>query len=428
MRYVAGQLLNFLEQSRAITLSPGVDANFPASRLYDGYADAICKLSANSANPSIVVDLAMLDSSGGDNGNLDTWAGGLPSNWTVTATGGGSVVQTSVGGEMRSGSAAKLNKGAGAASITKTYRGRSGQRLTLEQYVRIAAAGNVGLQVYNPVTKKYLTSGGAWQTAQAYWATEAASTTYVQKTIPFTVEDFAANQSAITYLELSVVATAGAGGSDFAFVDDAFLWPTWNAVVLAGHNIEPGMGTEARSSTDAFGASNVLEATMAVRRPSFYSYLSTPSTKRWAKLALTGTQSAQAGAVYISELAVTYMETGTVGPSDGMKIRYIPDQIRNTSPGGVVRASKQADERRALQMNFERVDPVYTTEAREVRDEIVRRSEFGAWPIIIAPLDALADLIVHGRMTNAWEIALLFNSVWDDDLYVEENPFSRVMS
>jgi hypothetical protein len=300
---------------------------------------------------------------------------------------------------------------------------RSGQRLTFEVYARLVSAGGVGsLQLYNPITKKYWT-GSVWQSAQAYWATEGG-TAYAQKTTAVTVEDFAANQSAVTYLELTADDTSTSG----LLIEDAYVWPTWNAVVVAGHNIEPGMVTEARSSTDNFGASNVLEATMAIRRPSFYSYLSAPSTKRWAKLALTGTQSAQAGAVFVSELAVTYMETATVGPSDGMKIKYIPDQVRNTSPGGVVRATKNSEERRALQMTFDRVDPVYTTEAREARDEIVRRSDLGVWPIIIAPLNAITDLIIHGRMTNAWEIALLFSGSWDDDIYVEENAFGRVTS
>jgi hypothetical protein len=421
MRYVAGQLLNFLEQARAITLSPGVDAIFPTSRLYDGYSDAVCRMSANAANPSVVVDLAMLDANGADNGNLDTWSGGLPTSWTIVTTGTGAVTQEAV--LVRSGSAMKLVKGTGTAKGIKTYRVRSGQRLTFELYARLVSAGGVGsFQLYNPVTKKYWT-GAAWQTAQAYWSTEGG-TAYAQKTTEVTVEDFVANQAAITYLELTCDDTSTNG----LLVEDVYVWPTWNAIVVAGHNIEPGMVTEARSSTDNFGASNVLEATMTVRRPSFYSYLSTPSTKRWAKLALTGTQSAQGGAVYISELAVTYMETATVGPSDGMKVKYIPDQVRNSSQSGVVRAQKQSDERRALQMTFDRVDPIYTTEAQEARDEILRRADFGVWPIIIAPLNALTDLVVHGRVTNAWEIVLLFNSVWQDDIYIEENPFGRVTS
>lgn len=425
MRYVAGQLLNFLEQARAITLSPGVDGNFPAVRLYDGYADGVCLWSANAANPYALVDLAMLDSSGADNGNLDAWAGGLPSGWAVTATGGGSVVQTSVAGEMRSGSAAKLNKGAGTASLLKTYRVRSGQRLTIEAYVRIAVGGNIGLQVYNPVTKKYLTSGGAWQTAQAYWATEAASAVYVQKTIPFTVEDFAANQSAVTYLELSVVATAGAGGSDFAFVDDAFLWPTWNAVVVAGHNIEPGLVTEARSSTDNFGASNVLEATMSVRQPAFHSYLSTPSTKRYVKLLMTGTQSAQAGAVYAGELVVTYLEAALSFGQYDWELQFMDEQVRNTSRAGKVFATPlMTDARRLLRMSFKpRNDAAY----REMRDDIVRRSRGGQWPLVIVPTDG-EDIVIHGRMDSSWRVIRHFLNQWEDDLTVSESPLPLVTS
>jgi hypothetical protein len=50
------------------------------------------------------------------------------------------------------------------------------------------------------------------------------------------------------------VCAGGSAAGDNAYADDAFVWPSWNAVVAAGHNIEARMAPELRSSNDGFGA------------------------------------------------------------------------------------------------------------------------------------------------------------------------------
>ena len=418
MRYAVGELVNLLERARSVVSSPAADSLFPLTRLWDGYLDAVARLSSNAANPSITADLALLDSTGGDNGNLDTWAGGLPTAWTVSTTGTGTVTQETV--TVRSGSAAKLLKGTGTAKIIKTYKVRSGERLTVELYARLVSAGGVGsFQLFNPVTKKYWT-GSVWQTAQAYWATEGG-TAYVQKTTAPQVEDFAANQNAVTYLELTADDTSTNG----LFVEDAFIWPTWNALVVAGHNVEPGLAPELRSSTDNFVASDVLEQALTVRRPEFFGYLSTPSTKRYLRFIGTGAQSSQAGAPYVGELVPCYLETALTYENWEWEMQFLEEQIRNVATGSRVSVNPRSiDARRVLRMTFsQRSDAAY----REARDEIIRRSRGGQWPAIVVPMDA-EDIVLHARLDSSWNVVRSFISGWGDDLTFSENPLPQVTS
>lgn len=427
MRYVAGEQLNFLEKARSITVSPSADANFGTANLYDGYADAVFKFGSNGANPYISVDLAIKDKDGADNGSLDTWSGGTPTAWTVTTSGTGTVTETTVGAEVKSGSAAKLKKGSGSAQIAKTYRVRAGQRMTVDLWLRAAASGFAKAQLRNLVTGYYLTSAGAWQSAQAYFATESG-TTYVQKTRTFTVQNFATCLDPMTYLELMVEDQGSGGGSDFAFVDDAFIYPDWNAVVIAGHNIEPRMLTELRSSTDGFGASNTVEATVTVVQPACFAYLSVASQRRYARLALTGTQSSQGGAPYYGELVITYLETSAVGPShisgSNYTMRFLPDNIINTAPGGKVHAARASTQRRRVhQLSFR----TNTTDVAEVRDEIHGRCYGALWPLVLVPMNA-ETVVALARIDDSWEVKRVLDTLWDSDLVVSDCPFPRVTS
>lgn len=424
MRYAAGQDLNLLERSRSITPSPAADALFSIVRLYDGYADGIFRFGSSTANPSITVDLAMLDAAGVDGGDFAAWPSGLPTGWAVTATGGGTVVQSSPG-RGGAGSEAKLNKGAGVASLLKTYRVRAGERLTIDLWTKIGAAGVSKAQLYNPATKMYLTGAGVWQAAQVYLFSEAASTSYVEKTLAFQVESFNACQGGTAYLELTLADLGAGGGSDFSYFDDVYLWPTWNAIVVVGHNIDPGMAATLRSSTDGFSGSDVQEAVLTLTRPACYAYLSTPSAKRYARLLLTGTQSAQAGAAYAGELAVCYLESALTAQANGWEITFMDDQLRNTTRSGHTSVvPQQIDSRRVLRVSFDRTnDASY----REGRDELMRRCRGGQWPAIVVPADTEPE-VVHGRRDNSWRAVRNLRAYWQDDVVLTETPLPQVTS
>lgn len=418
MRYVAGELLNFLEQARAITPSPTADADFPASRLYDGQLDAVFAFSANSADPKITIDLAMLGADGEDNGNLDAWSASEPTGWTVTTEGTGAVVETTTAGEIRSGSAAKLSKGSDGAAISKRFRVRAGQRLNLSVWLRAAGSGAAKAQLRNLTTGKYLTAASAWQAAQVYVGSETG-TSYVETALAFRVEDLAACQAAIVLLELTISDQGAGGGSDYAFADDCFLWPAWNAIIV----------------------------------PPFYGYLSTASAKRWARLQLAGVQSE--AAVYLGELIVSYLETGAY-QSWGFTTRNLPDNIRNPAGGRpnatravnpphnvepglapVLQSSTDgssfsteaslavlgSSRRRALALRFEGRTQA---EAQEVLEEIHGRCHGSLWPLVLVPVDDEAA-VIFGRLEEEYDEARPALSAWDADLLLAEAPFPRVV-
>jgi hypothetical protein len=426
MRYVAGELLNFLEKARLITPSPAANVLFPVSSLYDGYSDAIFRFGSNAADPSLTFDLAMKDKDDVDNGDLNTWSAGSPVGFTKTTTGTGTAAETAVAGEIVSGSAAKLNKGSGTAKLVKTYKVRTGSRWNYSLSMRIAASGHAKAQLYNPITKKYLTGAGAWQSAQAYFATENASAVHVAKTGSFTVESYSTHQGPMTYLELTVLDDGGGAAGDFSFFDDLFFWPSWNAVVISGHNIEAGMTLSLRSSTDAFVGSNDEEVALSMRRPAFYGYDSGGVSRRWARLAFTGTQSDIAGAAYAGEIVLTYLETAPdIGPADGYSMRRIPDNVQNSAPGGRIIASRTNDERRrAFQFSF---PDTQTAELATLEDELHGRAHGALFPVVIVP-DNSQDVVCHGRLSDDWEVKRLFASTWDSDLLLAENPMPRVTS
>lgn len=431
MRYVAGELLQFLERARSIASSPAFDADYPKTRLYDGWADAAAWLASNAASPTITIDLAMLGADAIDNAALDAWQAGLPVGWAVTATGGGAVTETTTAGEIRSGSAAKLKKGTGTARVAKTYRVRAGQRLNLSAWVRVAASGVAGVAIYNPVTKHYYSpaGGGSWTSALTY-AAASTSLTYVEATGTFTVEGLAACGDPITYVQLLVEDFGAGGASDYAFVDDAFVWPSWNAVIVSGHNIEPGMAPTVRSSTDNFASVDTSEAAIAIQHPTCYAYLSTPSTRRYVRLAMTGAQSPAAGAVFIGELVVTYLETAARSSrtEDGYETELVPDNLELQAAPRRASARMALQRRRRLRLAF-----LQPTDAQYVvaRDEVHGRCHGTLWPLVIVPRDA-DDVVVHGRLDeDAWKARRLHDGeaggIYEDGLTIIESPPPRVV-
>jgi hypothetical protein len=419
--------VNWLTKARLITPSPAAHADTPLAALSDGIVDAAFAFGSNPAGPSITGDLAMKNKDDVDNGAIDTWQAGAPVGWVVAVTVDGTVTEAT-GAEARSGSALKVKKGTGSARATYVYEVRAGQRLTYEAYLRNNGAGQCQLQIYNPMTGMYLAPGLTWQASQIYVAT-ASTTSYVQKTGAFQVESFLACQGPTAFLECSIHDTGGTGASDYALADDLQLWPTWNAVVVSGHNWEPVSAPEIRSSNDAFAGNNVLEGTMAVRQPAFFKYLATPVAKRWVRVALIGTHSGYDGRAYrfMGELAVTYLESALKGPklSDGYTVRYLPDNVVNTMPAGKVVAARTTQQRRrVLALHFRRTGGTDAA-MREVRDEIHGRCYGSLLPVIVVPIDS-EDVVLHGRLDDAFEALRAGIDVWDDDLVITENAFPRV--
>ena len=419
MRYIAGaDTGNLLARAVLITPAPALDAILGVGSLYDGRAKTITKFGSLVADSKVTIDLALFA------GAFETWGGGAPAGWTKTTSGTGTVVETVVGAEVRSGSAAKGNKGSGTAQLSRTITVRVGERLTLDVWLRIAAAGQSKVQIYDVLTHKYLTSGGAWQTGATYCASEVASTNYVNTVRTFTVEDWQAHQANTTQLRILWEDTGAGGGSDFAFVDDLYVYPTWNFCSIHGHNIDAGTAVELRSDTAAFAGAGTLEATLTNRVPSFHAYLSAPVGKRWARVTLVGTNSA---IPYLGELVIGYAETAARKIKDGWEVREMESQVRNVSPVGEVFALNRTQfTRRAIRPTFKALSDA---QWREGRDDIFRRCRGGANPLVIVPMDD-EDVVLLGRIDDTIAAQRAFRTsggqLLEYDLPVAESPFNSL--
>jgi hypothetical protein len=283
-----------------------------------------------------------------------------------------------------------LNGLAGGSPYTMTVR--AGER----RHVK-STSGSVTIQ--NLATLKYLTSGAAWQTG---------STTCLSGTgdLDYTVESMTLCGNNPT-VSLKVTYTT------------ATDWPRWNAVVVFGHNLDPGLTCEMRSSTDNFSASNVLEQTGTILQPSFYVYDGTTGiANRYGRLLLTGTNSA---IPWYGIIMPCWLEVSAGGiKSGGVEIGYREPQIRNTGPMGSVGVYPLSPwPQRVAKLSF----ALGSTAETELRNEIVLRCRGGAYGAALAPLST-ESAVVYGRLTSEWSERRVFNTVYESDFVIAEEPIA----
>ena len=291
--------------------------------------------------------------------------------------------------------AAFAPQGAGTVTITA----RSGERR------RITSSGATSITLQNLRTGKYLTSGGAWQVASTSCLSGAGS-------LDYQVEDLTACQA--TTVLLKIVITTGT---------DVWDQPRWNAMGVIGHNLDPALTCELRSSTDNFSGSDVLEAPGTALMPGFFMYDSGGISNRYGRLALTGTNQATP---WYGELFPCWLESSIDRPDVGMEVQYEEPQVRNSGPsGGAPHVYNLAPwPRRIARMAF---DQGATTGAIETRQEIVLRCRGGAYPILLAPVDA-EPVVLHGRLTEKWSETRFISTRWRNDLVVAEDEIAAPLA
>lgn len=273
---------------------------------------------------------------------------------------------------------------------------RSGQRIRIT-----ATSGTV--QVRNLSTLKYLTSGSVWQAGATNVLSGSGS-------VNFQVEDFATCGGPLVVLAVTV--TTGSGVT---------LWPRWNALWVLGHNIDPGLTVEARSSTDNFSGSNVLKATMTVRQPFFATYVGAGVDERYVRLAITGTLQA---AGYYGIVAPVWLETAQRYQAWQMPVRSRVPQVRHKTDAGKewvypltswpVRSIKLSVDRRSA------------ANMAEGRDEWFARALGGAYWSFLEPVDDEGD-IFYGRLDDSVETRREFITFWSDDFTLTEAPLPRLL-
>lgn len=279
---------------------------------------------------------------------------------------------------------------------TTNYTVRSGERRRIT-----CTSGTIKIQ--NLTTGKYLTSGAAWQVATANVLSGSGTVTYQ-------VEDFATCQAATVILAVTV--TTGGGCTD---------WPRWNCLAVFGHNLDPGLTVEARSSTDNFSGSNVLKATMAVKQPLFYSYVPAGVDERYVRLAMTGTNQA---AAWYGLVMPTWIETAARNQQWGYEMRYDQPEVRHeTQTGKAWVYPLTYYPRRIVKLTFDRRSDA---QWREGRDEWMVRTQGGVYYSLVEPIDDEA-LIVYGRLDKSWASRRMFGALWEDDFLLSEAPLSRAL-
>jgi hypothetical protein len=268
---------------------------------------------------------------------------------------------------------------------------RSGER----RCVTLVGAGTVSVQ--NLSTGKYLTGASAWQAGAVNCLAAAGVVTYQ-------VESFTLCQAATVTLRIIM-----AGGTTVAD------WPACNAVAVWGHNLDPALAVEMRSSTDNFAGSNVLEVTGAIVQPSFLLLDSAPSYNRYIRLAFTGTNQL---VPWYAEVVPCYLETAVTTLGMDHEVTYDWAQIRNDGLYGEPHIYALAQQPRRLAKWRFNMD---AAREREIREEVVFRCMGGAYPLLLVPtsLDS-PQPVLFGKLDAKWATTRNFRDIWATDLTLAE--------
>lgn len=285
---------------------------------------------------------------------------------------------------------AAFTPASGAATYNISVR--SGERR------RLTSSGTTSIQVYNPRTKKYLVAGGAsWQTTPTSCLSSAGS-------VDYQVESLTLCQAPT--LTLQIIVTNGTNVTD---------WPRWNALIVHGHNLDPGMVAELRSSTDGFSSNNVLEATGSIRQPEFWMMAAATVGSRYVRLALTGTNSA---IPWYTEVIPCFLEMATFGV--GMEHEVGVDEASFSTDsefGDEAEYLLSPQPRRTLKLRF----PLDVAAERVIREEIVWRCRGKAYPLIFIPdLQDSPAACYFGKRDRSWRVVRTLTDVWDTDLTLAE--------
>lgn len=272
--YLPGLEANQLAHGRAvITPTPAADALFPVDRLYDGRLDRAFRFGSTAASYVVKIETGRIL-----NGNLDAWTSQTPDNWTkVIRAGNPTIVKTTVGAEVRSGSAAKYSGDSGDddAAIIQDFDVVAGEPLRIDGWMRGDGSLSARTRLMNRQTGKYLQPAGTWGSATDLFT--RSGTSYQNKVLSFNVETFAASQLRDMTLRL----INHAQGSGTAFWDDWFVFPRINFFAVLGHNINAGWTAEVKDSALS------LVDTMTIKRRAFFRQLSSESVRSIHNVVLT---------------------------------------------------------------------------------------------------------------------------------------------
>lgn len=378
---ICGDLYNAAGRG-TITVSPAADPLFLSPKIIDGYIDEFWSQGSLLANSYVRADLNVNPYSGFEATPFST-------GYVKTELTGGTVTLETGIKKAGAQSARLATSGSGGtyAGIERQERWRSGQKVRGSVSLYLGGAGPVKLEIRNLTTGNYLHPSGTWQAAQVDYLTTAGSGAWEDKTFFFTVESWSACQGNVAnvYCRAYMNTTSGTG-----YVDEMCWWSEVNTAVLVSHNVDPITPVEWRSSTDNFGASDVLVSVVPPRQGVMYYYHAAGITTRYVQLKFTGTP---VNKIRACEVVWGYALSTNETPSWGYGVTRSLAQIR-TSRQSIRGADRTAD---AVELKF---SPAFSTQWAEIETEIFERCS-GGQTIIVIP-DTNRTPIFIGRTPIDW--------------------------
>lgn len=425
LRAATGRYINLFDSRRHIVTPASSDTYEVKSRLGIGRPSKAFRFGSAAANLTLRTDgnlitngTATTDASV-DYGLLDTWTGGAPTGSVEVVTGTGTVVEEAV--IVRSGKSAAVDPGAaGTAAFYFDVVVKSGWTYTVEAYARGTTgppAGVARLEIQNLDTKKYLTSGGAWQAAAVDWTTES-NTSYVQKTLPFTVESYAACgwRDTVT-LRLRFYNTVA---SSLAYFDDIAIWPHVDLLTFHGHNFDPSIDAQWSGDEDpAFGSATGIGALSPLTIPAAYIYAGSLQAYRYTNVTFAGTNSVS-GAPRIGEAVLTQSTRLTQHYEPPIFWRDDWNQQATSNPSG-----ESSSFRRTL---YEQRFPTFLYHWTSQADldqaiSVWRRAEGRTYPAVVVP-DTDRPEVIFGHLPRGFSMQRELTAYYTGfELMVDESPF-----
>lgn len=221
-----------------LSASQTPDPKFPLSRLADD------RPSQRFIFPTLDVDdFVLVQNYGLLNANFNTWVGGLPSNFTVTETGTGSVTEETNPVNVVDGSSLEMANGsAGNCEVEADLVVNSGDLVFLDVYTSTTSGASPNeIEIYNPVTGNYLQASGDWEKTRAN-AFEYTGTSFGHRTgDSFVVEGFEENGDRHEITLKVRLHQDNAAASQTHRYDNLFFLPAVNLVSVHSHNIDPSV-------------------------------------------------------------------------------------------------------------------------------------------------------------------------------------------
>ena len=373
--------------SGRVTVS-GTYSPFVPSYLGDGLSEIAFSFATGSSD-YIITNCDVFS-----NGGMEvaaTSGGTVPQSWVVTA---GTVAQSSAfafAGTM------SLQLTAGGVAY-QDVNANAGERFTVQLAIQGDGTQSGRAQLQNLLDLTYLTSSGGWQAPQAYFFTSAASS-FATRSVIGTVAAYASTMLYDTVplrLQLNVSATSAT-----AYVDWASYFPSTALVSLHGFlNVDPNVSVKVISSASSGMGSATTEATMIAYRPSFYYAAAAPIDKQFIQVSFSGTQSTRSGAAYGGELILSQPITLQRVYDPARSLEFKDTQSRSQTVFGnqrVTRLDAHASRQISLPYKFTSL-----AEYQDQRDQVYRRSGFGAFPAVIIPSSTDPEICILGLVEEHW--------------------------